>query len=198
MKNKIPFIALCMISVILLSCKHTVTKYAVTDDCIGVFMDEVFAFYVRDSVGNDLLDPSNPNGYNIDSIRVYYLLTDGTWHKGQTYYETFSNVINPGDYELVRGKDGYLLDFMLSTLHSIKRENKYPMMCIYWNKKDRDIIRSKLITRKGDPKDSTDAGYCVFITWDTVCYNNKIIAANWKETKKRLLSPPVIIKEGNK
>ena len=152
MKNKISFIALCMISVILLSCKHTVTKYAVNDDCIGVFMDEVFAFYVRDSVGNDLLDPSNPNGYNIDSIRVYYLLTDGTWHKGQTYYETFGNVIYPGDYELVGGKDGYLLDFMLSTLHSIKRENKYPMMCIYWNKKDRDIIRSKLITRKGDPQ----------------------------------------------
>ena len=35
---------------------------------------------------------------------------------------------------------------------------------IFYN---RDIIRSKLITRKGDPKDSTDAGYCVFITWDT-------------------------------
>ena len=119
MKNKISFMALCMIYVILLSCKHTVSRYGQTD-CFGVYMDETFTFYVRDSAGNDLLDPSNPNGYNIDSIRVYYLLTDGTWHKGQTYYETFSNVINPGDYELVRGKDGYLLDFMLSTLHSIK------------------------------------------------------------------------------
>ena len=197
MKNKISFIALCMISVILLSCKHTVSRYG-QDDCIGVFMDEIFAFYVRDSEGNDLLDPSNPNGYNIDSIRVYYLLTDGTWHKGQTYYDIYGVSRNPGDYELVRGKDGYLLDFMLSTIHSIKRENKYPMMCIYWNKKDRDIIRSKLITRRGNPQDPTDAGYCVFITWDTVWYNDKIIATDWKETKKRLLSPPVIIKEGNR
>ena len=56
MKNKISFMALCTISVILLSCKHTVSRYG-QDDCIGVFMDEVFAFYVRDSVGNDLLDP---------------------------------------------------------------------------------------------------------------------------------------------
>lgn len=153
MKNKISFIALCTISVILLSCKHTVSRYG-QDDCIGVFMDEIFAFYVRDSEGNDLLDPSNPNGY--------------------------------------------LLDFMLSTIHSIKRENKYPMMCIYWNKKDRDIIRSKVITRRGNPQDPTDAGYCVFITWDTVWYNDKIIATDWKETKKRLLSPPVIIKEENR
>ena len=125
MKDKISFIALCMISVILLSCKHTVTKYAVTDDCIGVFMDEVFAFYVRDSVGNDLLDPSNPNGYNIDSIRVYYLLTDGTLHKGQTYYEFEKGVArNPGDYELMRSKDGYVLNFILYTLHSKKSNHE--------------------------------------------------------------------------
>ena len=60
------------------------------------------------------------------------------------------------------------------------------------------IIRSKLITRKGDPKDSTDAGYCVFITWDTVCYNGKLIAADWKKTMLQGFVPPVIIKEGNK
>ena len=197
MKNKISFIALCMISVILLSCKHTASRHG-EPDCFGIYKDEIFKICVRDSKGNDLLDPSNPNGYNIDSIRVYYLLTDGTLHKGQTYYEFEKGVArNPGDYELVRGKDGYLLDFMLSTIHSIKRENKYPMMCIYWNKKDRDIIRSKLITRRGNPQDPTDAGYCVFITWDTVWYNDKIIATDWKETKKRLLSPPVIIKGSN-
>ena len=108
-------IVLCFLT---LSCKKK-------QNCFGVYMDETFTFYVRDSASNDLLDPSNPNGYNIDSIRVYYLLTDGTWHKGQTYYDIYGFSRNPGDYELVRGKDGYLLDFMLSTIHSIKRENNF-------------------------------------------------------------------------
>ena len=197
MKDKISFMALCMISVILLSCKHTVSRYG-QDDCIGVFMDEIFAFYVRDSAGNDLLDPSNPNGYNIDSIRVYYVLTDRTLYKGQTSYHIFDNIKNPGDYQLMRSKDGYVLNFILYTLHSKKSNHERPKIYIEWNNDDRDTIKAKLIVREGNPKDPTDAGYCVFITWDTVWYNDKIIATDWKETKKRLLSPPVIIKEGNR
>jgi len=162
-------------------------------------MDETFTFYVRDSAGNDLLDPSNPNGYNIDSIRVYYLLTDGTLHKGQTYYEFEKGVArNPGDYELMRSKDGYVLDFILRTLHSKKSDHERPKMYIDWNDSDRDTIKAKLITRRGDPKDTTDAGYCIFAVWDTIWYNGKLIAADWKKTMLQGFVPPVIIKEGKR
>ena len=169
-------------------------------DCLGVYMDETFTFYVRDSAGNDLLDPSNPNGYNIDSIRVYYLLTDGTLHNGQTYYEFEKGVgRNPGDYELMRSEDGYVLDFILYTRHSKKSIHKRPIIYIDWNDSDRDTIISKLITRRGDPKDPTDAGYCIFSLWDTIWYNGKVIAADWKKTTcLQEFVPPVIIKERNK
>ena len=182
-------IVLCFLT---LSCKKK-------QNCFGVYMDETFTFYVRDSAGNDLLDPSNPNGYNIDSIRVYYLLTDGTLHKGQTYYEFEKGVArNPGDYELMRSKDGYVLDFILRTLHSKKSDHERPKMYIDWNDSDRDTIKAKLITRRGDPKDTTDAGYCIFAVWDTIWYNGKLIAADWKKTMLQGFVPPVIIKGGNK
>ena len=162
-------------------------------------MDETFTFYVRDSAGNDLLDPSNPNGYNIDSIRVYYLLTDATLHKGQTYYEFEKGVArDPGDYELMRSKDGYVLHFILYTLHSKKSNHERPKMYIDWNDSDRDTIKAKLITSRGDPKDTTDAGYCIFSLWDTIWYNGKVIADDWKKTMLQGFVPPVIIKEGNK
>lgn len=197
MKNKISFITLCMISVILLSCKHTASRHG-EPDCFGIYKDEIFKICVRDSKGNDLLDPSNPNGYNIDSIRVYYVLTDRTLYKGQTSYHIFDNIKNPGDYQLMRSKDGYVLDFILRTLHSKKSDHELPKMYIDWNDSDRDTIKAKLITRRGDPKDTTDAGYCIFAVWDTIWYNGKLIAADWKKTMLQGFVPPVIIKEGNK
>lgn len=183
-----------MISIILLSCKHKKED----QDCFGIYKDEIFEIRVRDSKGNDLLDPSNPNGYNVDSIRVFYRLTDGTLYKGQTYYDVEGIARDPGDYELMRSKDGYVLSFILYTLHSKKSDHERPKMYIDWNNDDRDTIKAKLITRRGDPKDTTDAGYCIFAVWDTIWYNGKLIAADWKKTMLQGFVPPVIIKEGNK
>ena len=198
MKNKIPFIAIGMLSIIFLSCKHTASRHG-EPDCFGIYKDEIFKICVRDSKGNDLLDPSNPNGYNIDSIRVYYLLTDGTWHKGQTYYDIYDNIKNPGDYQLMRSKDGYVLNFILYTLHSKKSNHERPKIYIEWNNDDRDTIKAKLIVREGNPKDPTDGGYCKFFVWDTIWYNRKVIAADWKKTTSlQEFVPPVIIKEGNR
>lgn len=197
MKNKISFIALCMISVILLSCKHTASRHG-EPDCFGIYKDEIFKICVRDSKGNDLLDPSNPNGYNIDSIRVYYVLTDRTLYKGQTSYHIFDNIKNPGDYQLMRSKDGYVLNFILYTLHSKKSNHERPKIYIEWNNDDRDTIKAKLIVREGNPKDPTDGGYCKFFVWDTIWYNRKVIAADWKKTTLQGFVPPVIIKEGNR
>ena len=197
MKNRISYIMVGMISVILLSCKHTASRHG-EPDCFGIYRGETFAFYVRDSAGNDLLDPSNPNGYNIDSIRVYYVLTDRTLYKGQTSYHIFDNIKNPGDYQLMRSKDGYVLNFILYTLHSKKSNHERPKIYIDWNDSDRDTIKAKLIVREGNPKDPTDGGYCKFFVWDTIWYNRKVIAADWKKTMLQGFVPPVIIKEGNK
>ncbi len=194
MKNKALFIAIGMISIILLSCKHK-KEY---QDCFGIYKDEIFEIRVRDSKGNDLLDPSNPNGYNIDSIRVFYRLTDGTLYKGQTYYDVEGIARDPGDYELMRSKDGYVLSFILYTLHSKKSDHERPKMYIDWNNDDRDTIKAKLIVREGNPNDPTDGGYCKFFVWDTIWYNKKVIAADWKNTMRQGFVPPVIIKEGNK
>ena len=98
----------------------------------------------------------------------------------------------------MRSKDGYVLDFILRTLHSKKSNHERPKMYIDWNDSDRDTIKAKLITRRGDPKDTTDAGYCIFAVWDTIWYNGKLIAADWKKTMLQGFVPPVIIKEGNK
>ena len=42
MKNKMSFIAIGMLSVILLYCKHTVSRYGQTD-CFGIYRGETFA-----------------------------------------------------------------------------------------------------------------------------------------------------------
>ena len=79
MKTKNLFIGLAIATIALSSCKQPNE----VKDKRATLWDWAFSIYVSDINENDLLDPSNPNGYKIDDIKLYYRLTDGTLLEGK-------------------------------------------------------------------------------------------------------------------
>lgn len=175
------------IGAILFACKPSSTVIF-SNDCFGVYFDYSIEFFVRDSTGQDLLDRQNKNSYVVDNIRVFHRLTDGTIKE-----DTIPNGWRA--WEIERTSQGYIMSVVLRPLNSQLSNGKDPTLYIHWNSEDIDTIDATLIYRRGNPKDTLDAGYCDFFVWDKVLYNGSLIAEDWKASLSKPI--PIIIKEGN-
>lgn len=197
MKTKNLFIGLAIATIALSSCKQPNE----VKDKRATLWDWAFSIYVSDINGNDLLDPSNPNGYKIDDIKLYYRLTDGTLLEGKREYWHR----DMGDYDTIHNYDRYMLEFMLRPTNSEKYDllrltnsEKYVMsdsvLYIEWNKNDRDTIKSIIYNGWKDP-----VNHCNMIVWEKVWYNSELIADDWRAIRLRGSKPyPTIIKEGKR
>ena len=186
MKTKNLFIGLAIATIALSSCKQPNE----VKDKPETLRDETFRIYLKDSNGNDLLDPSNPNGYKIDDIKLYYRLTDGTLLEGKReYWHRYM-----GDYDIIYNYDRYMLEFMLRPINSEKYDMSDSVLYIDWNKNDRDTIKSIIYNGWEDP-----VNHCNMIVWEKVWYNGELIADNWSSIRLEGSKPyPTIIKEGKR
>ena len=186
MKTKNLFIGLAIATIALSSCKQPNE----VKDKRATLWDWAFCVYVSDINGNDLLDPSNPNGYKIDDIKLYYRLTDGTLLEGKREYWHRDK----GDYDIIYNYDRYMLEFLLRPINSEKYDMSDSVLYIDWNKNDRDTIKSIIYNGWEDP-----VNHCNMIVWEKVWYNSELIAEDWRAFCLKASKPyPTIIKEGKR
>ena len=186
MKTKNLFIGLAIATIALSSCKQPNE----VKDKRATLWDWAFSIYVSDINGNDLLDPSNPNGYKIDDIKLYYRLTDGTLLEGKREYWHR----DMGDYDTIHNYDGYMLEFMLRPINSEKYVMSDSVLYIEWNKNDRDTIKSIIYNGWEDP-----VNHCNMIIWEKVWYNGELVADDNRAICLEGSKPyPTIIKKGKR
>ncbi len=171
---------------ILISCDKTVDRDN-DDDCFGVLIDWDARVLIKNSNGEDLLNPKTKGAYNRDSIQIYYLLKDGEL---QLCRDTLNKQYG---FRIMHCPEGYFISVSLRSTR-VKYFLDPQTTYIKWNSHDTDTIVTTFLSRKGDPKDPSDGGNCIIDTWDKVTYNGKVILENWKETNRQRKPLPIVIK----
>jgi len=176
-----------LLSLVLSSCSPSEP----IDDCFGDMIDDTFYFYVQSEDGEDLLDSTNPNAYNQDSIKIYYR----DFYRNYIYFFDKSCDCSRGFYINQTGNNN-ILNIMLS---GEMFNTGTASLVIEWNSTDRDTIDTKFLYREGNNDDPTDGGYCSFLVWDRILYNGDTLATDWKSFYYGGIFEdyPTIIKEGN-
>lgn len=87
-------------------------------------------FSVHNSENEDLLNPENPDGLDIDAIRLFYLVD------GKTVEVYDSNMDYPRNFRIYQHQDEYRIGI---SLNHTETEQK-PVTYIQWNESDRDTI----------------------------------------------------------
>ncbi len=121
MKNLIYFLLLIVISA-----------------CAGkkccTLVDSGLNISVKDSAGNDLLDPSFPDSFKKDSIRLFYLI------KGEKVEVYNPEMDFPRNFNIFKGTSGYLITIFPNE----DKSTQYPITYIDWNKSNEDTIECEV------------------------------------------------------
>ncbi|WP_207506475.1 hypothetical protein [Telluribacter humicola] len=122
-----PFFFVALSILLFTSCKEPVIS--------GIDLDAQIHLIVKDTLGLNLLDPSTPNHYNPDDIRLYYLVD------GQKVEQYYPNLSSPRHFAVMRNEsiDEY---FIRIFLHDGTLNQEVTTTYIQWRKGDEDTIRS--------------------------------------------------------
>jgi hypothetical protein len=112
---------------------------------------------IKDNVGNNLLDPNNPNSFDIDNIKIFYLING----KKNEYYEEHLHA--PKGFKVIQDEFTFEYQFVIF-LNNIKTE-EFPITYIQWNENDTDTIKALF---KYYPNSSS-------IEQKKIWYNNEVI-----------------------
>ena len=115
-------------------------------------------FYLLDSNGNDLLNPNNPNGIDLDIVRVYEIIN------GEEVEINNPNLDGPHGFVLLE-PEGIYDKYRLSLGLNIKEISNPTTTIVKWNTTDIDIFKSEY--NRGDN----------FIICTKIWLNNDIV---WK------------------
>lgn len=83
---------------------------------------------LKNSVGEDLLDPENPNAYKKGDIKIYHLINGVQKRAGR-------------DDILYEDEDGI---YRYVVMVNYEGDDEYPITYIDWNETDRDTIKSEI------------------------------------------------------
>lgn len=108
---------------------------ACSDENEGFVVDTGLDIAVRDSAGNDLLDPQNPSSFKEGEIRLFYL-RDG---KAVEFFE---------------GHRGYSIyehehEFRLGVSLNSDKNEEFPVTILQWNTSDMDTLKCHIRRRSG-------------------------------------------------
>jgi hypothetical protein len=158
-------------------------------DCFGVYMDEVVPFRIQSSEGVDLLDPKNPTSFNIDSIKIYYMMPDGT----PKYYYNQNADLSRGFF--ISNAETYFCISVWVESSSVNGGimSDTTVTYIQWNSFDTDTIKTFLKGRSEDISNPKYGGNCIFYTYEKVWYNGKLIINSYEE-QQQSGEIPIIVK----
>ncbi|WP_242085481.1 hypothetical protein [Aestuariivivens sediminis] len=97
-------------------------------------LDVSFEFGIKDSEGNDLLNPENPNAFKESEIKLFYVINGNT----EEVYD--GNLDYPRHFLIYQYYDQYRIRVFLN--HS-ETEN-IPVTYIQWNEMDTDTIKNEM------------------------------------------------------
>ncbi len=109
---------------------------------------------VKDSAGNDLLDPSFPGSFKEDSIRLYYL------ENGKRVEVYYSNMTDPRNFFIFYENSEYLIRIFPND----DKSSDYPVTYIDWDKSDEDTIKC-VITRTRNTTNVTKVWFDGQLKW---------------------------------
>jgi len=108
-------------------------------DNIGVNVDRDINISVKDSAGNDLLDPENPQAIRESEIWLYYLI-DG---KKEKVY--IPNLDHPRNFFIFKDHRNYdSSEYIIRVFPNDEKSNSYPITYIQWNNADTDTIKCEI------------------------------------------------------
>ncbi|GGG95336.1 hypothetical protein GCM10011416_11070 [Polaribacter pacificus] len=96
-------------------------------------------FYVKDSQGNNLVDPNTPNAYKENEIKIYHIIN------GVEKLMYDSNLDNPKFFTITQEDGLYKFGLGMSLDSSVD----YPISYIQWNDTDRDTIKTEYLREQG-------------------------------------------------
>ncbi|MDQ6472033.1 hypothetical protein RB619_15380 [Flavobacterium sp. LHD-80] len=122
------------------------------EDTLCFNYDTTMSFSVLNAKGDDLLDPENPNGFDVSKIRLFYEINGEVKEQG----------LNPN---FVKGvfKNMITNKYQISIPLNSFDLNKKTVTYIQWNERDKDMLQSTF-----------DTGHC-YTRVDKVWLNNKLI-----------------------
>ncbi len=136
-----------LLSVIFLSSCRSGQNDCCTDYLLG------FQMLVKNSEGEDLLNPNTPNSLNTDKIKLFYL-KNGV--KEEVYHPTADH---PRNYFIFLDSNG---QYRIGVNVNYAKSEPFPITYIQWNENDMDTIISKL--------EYKDSGISIEKLW----YNNEL------------------------
>ena len=155
MKNLKNVVALILILTAIMSCKKDEEERMV-----GYYVDMGFYISIKSNLGEDLLDPNNPNSYKSDDIKILYL-RDGKMQ------EVFNSAMDfPRNFRIDEYDDGYK---MLVFLDDSETNTK---TFVKWNATEIDEIEVEVV------REDTYTGYT-----KTKFNGQSICADNMKDCK---------------
>ncbi|WP_316632817.1 hypothetical protein [uncultured Flavobacterium sp.] len=89
-------------------------------------------FYVRNTQGEDILDPQNSNSLDVSKIKLFYVVNG----VAQEYYN--SNLDSPRGFRIFNSKNGYKIRIEMNNLDKSKKRITY----VQWNETSRDTLES--------------------------------------------------------
>jgi len=98
-------------------------------------LDTSIFFTIKDSNGNDLLNPNHPNAYISDSIKIYYLKENG---EVEEIYNT--NAADSRNFHIITPQESFV-DYYAFLLHP-NTFGENTITYIKWNNTDTDTVKT--------------------------------------------------------
>ena len=177
-------IIICLIVLtVFISCRKRI-------NCYGDYEDVILPIKIVNTNGQNLLN----NGFDIDSIQIYYLYEDGC-----------VILCNKPGLDISKGFliNGDLIGIVLEDPGHEHNGNIYNIpfsdktLYIKWNSQDTDTIFTKYARKRPSIDESLPGGYCTFDVYNEVYYNGKLIVSSWEDNQEKMSQGiyPTIIKE---
>ena len=158
--------------------------------CFGEYVNVILPIKIVDTNGQNLLN----NGFDIDSIQIYYVYHDGCVilcnNPGLDISKGF--VINGDLIRIVLEDPGHEHN---GNIYNIPFSDK--TLYIKWNSQDTDTIFTTFLKMVSTTDEPLPSGYCEFDVYDKIYYNGKLIVSSWEDNRKKMSQGiyPTIIKE---
>lgn len=98
--------------------------------------DVAFEFDIKDSEGNDMLNPENPNSFDESAIKLFYLI------EGNVTEVYDGNMDYPRNFRIYEYPPASAYRIVIFLNHSETEE--FPITYIKWNETDTDTISSEI------------------------------------------------------
>ncbi|MDR2652554.1 MAG: hypothetical protein LBC68_09625 [Prevotellaceae bacterium] len=182
------------------------------DNCYGVWLDYQLALQYKDNNSVDLLDTNSVLHYDMDSIKIYLLASDGCI---VYYFNEMSQLLEPDNNFAIKGFDiryyvntGYffVLDLYGWSCVFHKHGNKYVenydtdaprTIYVQFNENDTDTINAEIAHLCGGDLSHNAGRYCTYDVYGAVRYNGDIIVSSWENNQEKMLQGiyPTVIKD---